>query len=337
MADLENAAAARPVAARRAGFGYRARRFLRRNRVATTVTAAFAVALMLGAVGTAWQARIALRERDGALYLAERNDAARDFLVRLLSEKQGDSPLQSRDLVARAADTIANDASMRPDVLAMMESVVGELELERREYAQAEQAFRRMIGKTRAQPDEIAIDAMCQLGATLIAQDKLDEARRWLEAGVGHARRLEGSQRVTLARCLSYAGMRSRDPAELEQSLALSREAVDVIEHVGGRYPSRQSALHNNYANVLAFAGKPREAITEFRRALDLLAPTSTTIVIGTPVPVRALASIEAGMRPVVVLDLYSSQPEALEAREPHYVATRVTDSDNTLEKGDLR
>jgi putative drug exporter of the RND superfamily len=74
-----------------------------------------------------------------------------------------------------------------------------------------------------------------------------------------------------------------------------------------------------------------------FLRALDLLAPASTTIVIGTPVPVRALAAIESGMRPVVVLDLYSSQPEALEARTPHYVATRASDSDNTLEKGDLR
>jgi tetratricopeptide (TPR) repeat protein/predicted Ser/Thr protein kinase len=271
LADLDNALASRPVAARRAGFGYRARRFLRRNRVAAGVSAAFAIALLLGAVGTAWQARVALRERDSALYLAERNDAARDFLVRLLSEKQGDAPVQPRELIARAADSIENDASMRPDVLAMMTSVIGELELERRDYAQAERTFRSLVEKAGAQPDEIAIDAMCQLGATQIAQDKQDEARRWLEAGVAQARRLEGSQRVTLARCLSYAGMRSRDPAELPRSLELSREAVDVIDHLGGRYASRQSALHNNYANVLAFAGRPREAIGEFRRALALI------------------------------------------------------------------
>ncbi|MEO5626602.1 MAG: hypothetical protein ABIQ70_11400, partial [Dokdonella sp.] len=85
------------------------------------------------------------------------------------------------------------------------------------------------------------------------------------------ARQLEGSQRVTLATCLSYAGMRSRNPADLPQSLALSGEAVEVIDHLGGRYASRQSALHNNYANVLASAGQSRAAIVEFRRAIALL------------------------------------------------------------------
>ncbi|MFC5491297.1 serine/threonine-protein kinase [Dokdonella soli] len=271
LVDLDNAAASRPVGARSAGFGYRARRFLRRNRIAVGVGSAFTAALLLGALGIVWQARVAVRERDSALYLAERNDAARDFLVRLLSEKKGDAPLQPREMIARAATALEQAPSMRGDVLAMMSSVLGELELERRDYAEAERTFRRLADKPAAEPDETTIDAMCQLGATQIAQDKLEDARRWLDRGVVAARRLQGSQRVTLGRCLSYAGMRSRDPVELEQSLALSREAVDVIDHVGGGYPSRQSALHNNYANVLAFAGRPREAIIEFRRALDLL------------------------------------------------------------------
>jgi tetratricopeptide (TPR) repeat protein/predicted Ser/Thr protein kinase len=271
LADLDNAAASRPVVARQAGLGYRVRRFLRRNRVAVGAAAAFVAVLLLGAIGTLWQARVAVRERDSALHLAERSDAARDFLVRMLSESQGDAPLHPREMIARASATLERDPSMRADVAAMMTSVVGELELERRDYAQAEHTFKRLVDSAGTHPDEIAIDAMCQLGATQIAQDKLDEARHWLEAGVAHARGLEGSQRVTLARCLSYAGMRSRDPADLPQSLALSREAVDVIDHLGGRYASRQSALHNNYANVLAFAGHPREAIVEFRRALALL------------------------------------------------------------------
>jgi len=272
LSDLDNAASSRPVEARRAGASYRVRRFLRRNRVAVAGSCAVAIALLLGAMGMAWQARIAIRERDSALRMAERNDAARDFLVRLLSENRGDTPLMPREMIAQAAVVLEQPPGLPPDAFAATASVLGELELERRDYVAAERTFARVVDAAGADPDETAIDAMCQLGATQIAQDKLEQARQWLDRGIAAARHLQGSQRVTLARCLSYAGMRSRDPAELTQSLAESREAIEVIERVGGRYPSRESGLHNNYANVLALAGRPREAIVEFRRAMELLA-----------------------------------------------------------------
>ncbi|MEO6688782.1 MAG: serine/threonine-protein kinase [Dokdonella sp.] len=271
LADLARAALHRPVEARRDSFFYRARRFLRRNRLAVATGGALVVVLLLGAAGTLWQARVALRERDSALYLAERNDAARDFLVRLLSESKADAPLHPREMIERASQLLDQEPQMRADVRAMARSVVGELELERRDYANAEKTFRTVAESAGDAPDELAIDAMCQLGATQIALDKSDDARHWLDLGIAHARSLEGSQRATLATCLSYAGMRSRNPADMQASLALSREAVDVIDHLGGRYASRQSALHNNYANVLASAGQPRAAIVEFRRAIALL------------------------------------------------------------------
>ncbi|MGV8884358.1 MAG: MMPL family transporter [Microbacteriaceae bacterium] len=84
-----------------------------------------------------------------------------------------------------------------------------------------------------------------------------------------------------------------------------------------------------------AFAYPEDEAA--FLRALDQLAPASTTIIVGTPVPVRALASVQAGLRPIVVLDLYHDTPQAVESRPAHYVATRATASTPELEKGDLR
>lgn len=271
LADLARAAMHRPVEARQPSLFYRARRFLRRNRISVATISALAIALLLGAAGTLWQAHVAVRERDSALYLAERNDAARDFLVRLLSESKADAPLHPREMIERASQLVDNEPAMRTDVRAMARSVIGELQLERRDYADAEKTFRMVAESAGTTPDELAIDAMCQLGATQIALDKPDEARRWLDIGIAHARKLEGSQHVTLATCLSYAGLRSRNPADMQNSLALSREAVDVIDHLGGRYASRQSALHNNYANVLASASQPRAAIVEFRRAIALL------------------------------------------------------------------
>ena len=55
-----------------------------------------------------------------------------------------------------------------------------------------------------------------------------------------------------------------------------------------------------------AFASAEDEAA--FLAAVSLLAPESTTLVIGTPVPARALdVNDVTGARPVVIVDLYST------------------------------
>jgi len=66
VADLQAWRSGRPVVAAPASVGYRARRFVGRNRLAVAAAAAVAVALVTGAVATTWQARIAQSERDKA-------------------------------------------------------------------------------------------------------------------------------------------------------------------------------------------------------------------------------------------------------------------------------
>ena len=65
-ADLRAWRAGYPVVAAPASVGYRARRFIRRNRKAVSAAAALVVALAGGGAATAWQARIAQAERDKA-------------------------------------------------------------------------------------------------------------------------------------------------------------------------------------------------------------------------------------------------------------------------------
>lgn len=51
-----------------------------------------------------------------------------------------------------------------------------------------------------------------------------------------------------------------------------------------------------------------------FLRALDSLAPRATTLVLGTPLPERALPAVTATERPVVVIDLYSLEQNGVRA-----------------------
>jgi tetratricopeptide (TPR) repeat protein len=65
-ADLRAWQDGRPVSAAAQSVSYRVTRFVRRNRTMVAATAALALALVGGAAATAWQARVAARERDKA-------------------------------------------------------------------------------------------------------------------------------------------------------------------------------------------------------------------------------------------------------------------------------
>ena len=65
-ADLAAWRTGHAVSAARQSFSYRAARLIRRHRAAVAAVAAIVIALMVGGVATAWQARIAAEERDKA-------------------------------------------------------------------------------------------------------------------------------------------------------------------------------------------------------------------------------------------------------------------------------
>lgn len=65
-ADLRAWRTGLPVGAARQSFGYRAQRFVRRNRAAVAAGAALLLVMAGGVAATAWQARIAAQERDKA-------------------------------------------------------------------------------------------------------------------------------------------------------------------------------------------------------------------------------------------------------------------------------
>jgi RND superfamily putative drug exporter len=56
-----------------------------------------------------------------------------------------------------------------------------------------------------------------------------------------------------------------------------------------------------------SFASTDDEAA--FLSAMHLLAPATTTIVVGSPIPARAIEPADTGDRPLVVIDLYSLAP----------------------------
>ena len=93
--DIERHLSSRPVLARPDGAGYRARRFVVRQRVPVGVAAALMLTVCLGAGAAIWQARIAIDER-------QRAEAVKDFIAGIFNEASPYIGSGSKDLTAVA-------------------------------------------------------------------------------------------------------------------------------------------------------------------------------------------------------------------------------------------
>jgi non-specific serine/threonine protein kinase/serine/threonine-protein kinase len=120
--DVRRHLAGLPVIARPDTLGYRASKFVRRNRTAVAAALLIAIALVAGTIGTAWQAREARRERARA---EQRFDEVRQLanaalfdLHDAIRDLPGSTPARQL-LVSKGVeylDRLAKDAGDRPDL-----------------------------------------------------------------------------------------------------------------------------------------------------------------------------------------------------------------------------
>ncbi|MGY1458784.1 MULTISPECIES: protein kinase domain-containing protein [unclassified Luteimonas] len=122
--DLRRWLDGRPVMAQKPGLGYRARKFVGRNRVGVAAAVLLAASLAGGIGATLWQARETQREAENARIQAQRATRVRDFLQRVFESTEpaaGGVPdaLELLDEGARRAraDVLSTDPLAAADIL----------------------------------------------------------------------------------------------------------------------------------------------------------------------------------------------------------------------------
>ncbi len=111
--DVRRHRAGHPVQARRETMAYVSAKFVRRHRVSVAAASVATLFLLLGLVGTTWQAAVASEERDRARLEAERAETVKEFLVGLFKasdpvESKGET-ITARELLDRGTDRIENE------------------------------------------------------------------------------------------------------------------------------------------------------------------------------------------------------------------------------------
>ena len=239
-----------PVSARADSLGYRAGKFIRRNRLAVGLSAIALFTLVAGLVGTVSQAERATRqatiaeeERNRADDQARAATKQRDFALRQLSRAQAINDLNAF-LLSDAAP------SGKP-------FTAGEL------LSRAEAVIERQHGESDANRAEMLV----AIGRQFRIMDRNDEAKRLLTRAYDIAQKLP--DRTTRARAACELAMAFNGAGEGKRAEALFQEGIAQLPQEPQFTPDRIGCLLNG--SMIAKEPDPKQSIARAKEAQSLL------------------------------------------------------------------
>ena len=266
---------------------YRLRKFVRRNRSAVLAGTAVGLSLLIGAVGFAWQARIAGKQRDRAV-LAEGETRLRadelqkvsDFQAQMLGQIDPSrvGVLLGSDVRARYAAALQGDLLPEPERSAKVEAFGAQWA-----RINATDAARALIDHTILEPAVAAIDR--QFASQPVLDARLRQTLAELYQNLGLYDAALPLQERALAERSSALGethdetLDSRNryvslliaQAKLEPAESIARAALDVSTRALGPEHARTLVAEENLGYLLFLRGKLEEAEPLCRHACERL------------------------------------------------------------------
>lgn len=274
--DLGRHLRSEPVRARAPARWYRAERFLRRHRLGVALAAAAILALVAGLAGTAWQARVAARERDRAESHAARAEAVQDFLTSLLQSvdpyRTGGAPWTAEELLDRGVERIDAGALGNPLVAAELLGVMGGVGRSLGQLERSETLWRRSLALRRDQlpgSPELA-EGLRGLAAVLYIRGSHDEAEALLLEALELERGRPRTEPRALARTLEQLGVLLHERSQHAAARAHYEEALGLLRTVAGDTRAETAGLLANLGGLHQAAGELEAAETLQREALEL-------------------------------------------------------------------
>jgi tetratricopeptide (TPR) repeat protein len=283
-ADVARHLAHQPVVARRGSTAYEIGRLLRRHRVAVAASAAVVLAVVVGMVGTLWQARAARHAESEALAQADRARRTKAFFVEALARAvTADRFAGAIDDALRRIDGLHDDLRLQAELL----SDFGEIRAGQGDLESARALFSRALAlhEEMRSPEDPTL-------ATLL------EARGSIEAALGRG----GGALPFLNRALV---IRERHPDQAE-ALAGSLMRIASVEQGLGKTPEAHRQLDHALAVALA-CGADCTSITRSIRLEKAVLDLADGDVLRADAGLEAAVAGTASVAPddAVVLEAY--------------------------------
>ncbi len=285
--DLRRFLQDEPVAARPDAAGYRLRKFVRRHRLATGAATATLLALLLGVVGTTWQAYEARRQRDIAIHELTYAEAANEFMSLMLSEGAG-APFTTAQLLARASQSVDEQFADSPELRERLQLLIATQYSDTRDFAQAQAVLLRALASARADGADASLSAQinCHLAAVYDAIGKTDQARALYDAAAGTPARITRLDPTAAVTCLSGMAVFYRDQGDAPKAIGNAQAAMALLASPRPGQRSIVVDVRSILADAYAMVGRRAEAVAQYEIDLRDLAAmgrenTAGAMVIG--------------------------------------------------------
>ncbi len=234
--DIERYLRGDPVRAYPDSFTYRAKKLLRRHRVAVAASLLVVGSLSLGLGVALWQAGVAAEQRDIAQERSEQTDQVRQFVVDLFRASdprdRGGVELTAHQLLERGIERVqARALDDRPDLQVELLTTIGHVSISLGDFPQAASLFEQALA---------------------------------LEPGP------EPRNRLRTAAALNGLGETSAHVGDLEAAARHHRQALALRLEFAGVEDQRTAQSYNNLGVALAGLRRLPEAIEAYGKALEI-------------------------------------------------------------------
>src|SRR5581483_8059451 len=270
--DLQRYLKRDPISARPALFTYRAGKFVRRNKLAVTLSSLALIAMIAGVTGTLIQARTAHQQRDFAIEQLARAEAINDLNTFILSDAApSGKPFTALDLLARAERMVERRHVVDNSRIELLTSV-GEQYQDLSENASARRVLEHAYQLSRTVNDvTVRAHAACALSVSIAHTADKIRAEALFQEGVGE---LSDDQRFALERayCQLCGDEVARERGSFTEAEARVRAAQESLRRSPVHPESLELAALTDLAESYRISNRHNEAIATFELAWARLA-----------------------------------------------------------------
>ena len=266
--DLRRYLHHQPVTARPDTFGYRAQKFVRRNRVAVALSGVALLAAAAGVAGTLLQASAARSERDFAVQQLARAEAVNDLNDFVLFDAAPvGKAFTVNDLLAAAEHAVRRQRGDPVNRVGLLVSIGREYQVGD-EDAHARRVLQEAYDQSRQLTDpSTRARASCSLASALALQQggQTRAEQLYLDA----MRELPAGSRYVLDRifCLDRGSEIARESGRSSEGVARAGEAERLLAQAPFRSEVLEQTVTRDLAEALRMDGRLREAAAMMERA----------------------------------------------------------------------
>jgi serine/threonine-protein kinase len=273
--DLRRHLSGRPIRARPDSFGYRAAKFLKRNRLPVVAAAVVALTLIVASAYSLQQAKRASAQAARAEAEAERANAAKAFLLDVFNDTEpfANTPIETAEgLLARSRERIPKEFVDKPDLQVELLGTIGAIERHRGHLPEAHSALdtaSKLVHDHLSPADAQALAIAVQTAQLGEAEGRFDSARQALHAALAAYRTEHGTANAVEADALAQL-------AELETRLR-DPQAIDTAREAVAMYRSAAPEAVSDLADALETLGESQQL---FGHVADAVAPEQEALQI---------------------------------------------------------